>query len=214
MKTADIASALVARPLFAGLSEAGLARLAEAARAIPLAKGQILFAQGDPSDAAYVVAHGTMAVATVNGDGQVTHFADLAPGAVFGELAVIDGGPRTAGISAVTDALVLRLPGEVLVALVADEPSFALNLMRDVIAKLRATDHRLEDRSVMSLEDRLAKFLQQAKAGTTVRLTQAQIADRLGVSREAVNRRLRALEEAGAVTLGRGRVVIENEGRL
>lgn len=214
MKTSDIAAILGTRSLFAVLPADKIENLARVARLQSLAKGQSLFEQGDPSDAVYVVVDGQIAVGTVGEDGQETHFADLPPGAVFGEMAVIDGGPRTAGITAMAQARVLRLPGDVFVAALSSEPAFALSMLRDLIGKLRATDIRLEDRSVLSLEERLAKFLGQAAVGDTVRLTQAQIAERLGVSREAVNRRLKALEDLGAIALARGRVTVLDAARL
>ena len=214
MNKTDIFATLGARPLFAQLSEAGLHALAEAARPMHLVKGQRLFDQGEASDAVYVVAHGTVSACTVGEDGQQAHFADLAPGTVFGELAVIDGGPRTAGIDAVTEALVLRLPGEVFLAALRDEPDFALAVMRDLVAKLRATDHRLEAQSTMTLAHRLSTFLREASAGSTVRLTQSQIADRLGVSREAVNRRLQVMQAEGVIEARRGRIVILREDAL
>lgn len=210
----DVKAALASRPLFAALTDATIGRLAAAARRQRLAKGQSLFEQGDPSDAVYVVMAGQVAVGTVGAEGEETHFADLTAGAVFGEMAVIDGGPRTAGITAVSATEVLRLPGAVFIDALSTEPAFALSVLQDVIGKLRAADIRLEDRSVLSFDRRLAKFLDEMATADTIELTQAQIAERLGVSRESVNRRLKALEDIGAVALGRGRVIVKDRALL
>lgn len=163
-------------PAFAPLGEAGLACLAHAARSVALEPGQMLFSQGEPAADAYVVAEGAVAVGVTGEDGRETHFADLGLGAVFGEAAVIDGGPRTAGVTARERSRLLRLPGPVLLTLLAEEPGFALALMRDLVAKLRAADAQIEDRSHLPLGARLAKFL--AAGPEELRMTQAQIAER------------------------------------
>ena len=206
---------MAARPPFDALSAKGRKRLAEAATPLALPKGRSLFDQGDPSDAVYAVTGGAVAVRTVGEGGQETHLAELRPGSVFGEMAVLDGGPRTAGVVATADSHLLRLPGAVFLAVASEEPGFALALARDVVAKLRAADLQIEDRSVLGLEARLAKFLLANRdAEGWVRLTQAGIAERVGVTREAVNRRMRAWEEAGALSLRRGRVRVLDEGAL
>lgn len=203
----ELARALRAQPVFAAATEDGAARLADASRVVSLDAGRVLFGQDDPSDAAYIVLSGAIVIGTVSEDGQDVHFADLGPGTLFGELAVIDGGPRTAGATARGPTRLACIPGDALLRLVRAEAEVAMALLRDVSAKLRATDISLEDRNVLTLEDRLAKFLRaEADARGRVAMTQAQIAERLSVSREAVNRRLRALEEAGAVSLRRGRL--------
>ncbi|MBB4658151.1 Crp/Fnr family transcriptional regulator [Parvularcula dongshanensis] len=210
--TPDVLAFLRRRELFAELTEAGLARLADAARPLTLVPGQILFCQDETADAAYVIREGTIAVGTVDGSGREVHFADLQAGAVFGEVGLIDGGPRTATATAATRASLLRLPGFVFLDVARTEWGFALALMRDLVAKLRAADTYIEDKSALLLPARLAKFLLAADG--PIRLTQAQIAERMGTSREAVNRQLRAFEVEGTVELGRGRVLVTDAERL
>ena len=157
---------------------------------------------------------GAVAIGTVSEEGQETRFADLGPGALFGEFAAIDEGPRTAGATATADARLWRLPTAAFREALTDVPGFAAALLRVIVAKLREADVELEDRRVLSLEARLAKFLRAHGSDGTLEMTQAQIADRLGVTREAVNRRLRALEGAGVIALRRGRVAITAPDRL
>ena len=205
--------------LFAAAGEAALARLAGAAHRLSLAPGQLVFGHGEDPDAAYVVETGTVSVSVVDENGQETHLADLGPGAVFGELAVLDGGPRTADVTASGPACVWRLPGEVFLAAVREDPDFALSLLRDLVAKMRVTDVEIENRRALPLGARVAKFLLTGGGApdgeaATLRMTQAQIADRLAASREAVNRHLRGLEEEGVVALGRGRVTVKDAAAL
>lgn len=208
--TPETSRLLAGHHLFGLLSEEAAARLTAGSRMVALAAGETLFEQGDPSREAYLVTSGRIAVGTVSEAGQVVHFADLGPGDVLGEFAVIDAAPRSAGAEAVTASRLLALAGERVLDALRDEPGFALALLRDLTAKMRAADARIEDHGTLGLEARMLKFLRENAADGVVRLTQAQIADRLGVSREAANRRLRALEEAGRITLRRGRVMLRS----
>ena len=205
LKTLDL---LATHPLFGILSEAARGRITAGSRLVDLGVGEALFDQGDPSREVYVVAEGRVAVGTMGEAGQMVHFADLGPGAVLGEFAVIDGAPRSAGAEAVTPARLLLLSGERVLEALRDEPGFALALLRDLTAKMRAADVQIEERSTLSLEERLARFLRANASDGVVSMTQAQIADRLGVSREATNRHLRALEAAGDIALRRGTVTL------
>ena len=202
----DAAAFLRAPPLFAEASEAGLARLSRAARPLVLAKDRVLFERGDTPDAAYVVVSGRLSVGVREPDGQEVHFAELGAGAVLGEAAVIDGGPRTATVTAVSQTRLFRLPGHVLLDVLAEEPALALALLRDVVGKLRRADDQIEERSALPLSERLARLLAGASENGVVTMTQAQLAERLGSSREAVNRQLAALARTGAVRLGRGKI--------
>lgn len=199
---------LTTHRLFGLLSEAARRRMTAGSRLVDLAPGEALFAHGDPSREVYVVAEGRVAVGTVGGAGQMVHFADLGPGALLGEFAVIDGAPRSAGAEAVTRARLLKLAGERVLDALRDEPGFALALLRDLTAKMRAADGQAEDRGTLGLEERLTKFLRSNASDRVIALTQAQIADRLGVSREAVNRHLRTMEAEGRIALGRGAVTL------
>lgn len=203
---------LAAHRLFGLLSEAARGRVMAGSRMVALAPGEALFAHGDPSREVYVVAEGRVAVGTVGDAGQLVHFADLGPGALLGEFAVIDGAPRSASAEAVTRARLLKLGGERVLDALRDEPGFALALLRDLTAKMRAADGQIEDRGTLGLDERLAKFLRANASDGVIALTQAQIAERLGVSREAANRRLRAMEAGGHIVLGRGSVTLLRPG--
>ena len=215
MDRAEIDLALRSQPVLAAATAPGLEALSRTASVATLTDAQALFVQGEASDAAYVVLSGAIVISTVSDEGQEVHFADLGPGTLFGELAVLDGGPRTAGATARGPCRLVRIAADAFVRLVRSEPDVALALLRDLCAKLRATDVRLEDRSVLPLEERLAKFLRaEADGRGRIALTQSQIAERVGVSREAVNRRLRALAASDVVRLRRGCVVIADPGAL
>ena len=208
----ETAAFLASRPLFAAMSERGRLRLARAARRQTLPEGRVLFERGDAADAAYVVLSGRLAIGVREPDGQEVHFAELGPGAVLGEAAVIDGGPRTASVRAARDAQLLRLPASAFLDAVREEPDLAFALLRDVVAKLRLADGQIEERSALPLAARVARFLLAADGPVT--MTQAEMAERLGASREAVNRQLARLAGAGAIRRTRGRVEVTDAALL
>jgi CRP/FNR family transcriptional regulator len=215
---------LLARvPLFSELSEAELERIAAVAvpRAIP--KGVRVFHEGDTSDACYVVRSGDLRVTREHSDGRAIALATLGPGDIFGELAMFDGGTRSASVETLADSELLALAARDVRRLLAEHPEIAVKLIIALTRRLRETNERVARQSFQTVPSRVAGVLSQLIAedavpsgaeGVTVRMTQADLAQLAGTSRESVSRFLATIERAGVVRVGRGRVTVLEPHRL
>ena len=215
---------LLARvPLFADMSVDELDRIVSVAipRAFP--KGVRVFHEGDDSDACYVVRNGDLRVTREHSDGRAIALATLGPGDFFGELAMLDGGSRSASVETLTDAELLALPAMDMRRVIAQHGDIAAKLIVALTRRLRETNERVSRQSFQTVPSRVAGVLNQLVAeesipaereSITVRMTQADLAQLAGTSRESVSRFLATLERAGVVAVGRGRVTILEPRRL
>jgi len=215
---------LLARiPLFAELSPSELEQIASVAipRAFP--KGVRVFHEGDHSDACYVVRTGDLRVTREHSDGRAIALATLGPGDIFGELAMLDGGTRSASVETLTDAELLAVPATDVRRVIAAHGDIAAKLIVAITRRLRETNERVARQSFQTVPSRVAGVLSQLIAeeaipeerrGITVRMTQADLAQLAGTSRESVSRFLATLERAGVVAVGRGRVTVLEPRRL
>ena len=211
----DIKKQLCAAPFFSPLSGAALERVAKTARFIDIGKNQTLFSRGEEADAAYIIAGGQIAIEVLSGAGRVVRVATINAGAVIGELAVLDGGARTADARAVNAATLLRIPSAIIIEMFETEPAFAKAVVRGLAARLRSTNDQVESIALRSLPSRLARLLltlgvdKDGKPGV-ITITQSELAERLLVTREKVNIHLQTLQRDGALKLSRGRIKLEN----
>jgi CRP-like cAMP-binding protein len=220
---AEEALQLISRvPLFSELSRSELERIADVAipRAYP--KGVRVFHEGDHSDACYIVRKGDLRVTREHSDGRAIALATLSPGDIFGELAMLDGGTRSASVETLSDCELLGLPASDVRRVIADHGDIAAKLIVAITRRLRETNERVARQSFQTVPSRVAGVLAQLIAeeaseerpGITVRMTQADLAQLAGTSRESVSRFLATLERAGVVAVGRGRVTILEPRRL
>ena len=215
---------LLARvPLFADMSPDELDRIVQVAipRAFP--KGVRVFHEGDDSDACYVVRSGDLRVTREHSDGRAIALATLSSGDFFGELAMLDGGARSASVETLSDAELLALPAMDMRRVISQHGDIAAKLIVALTRRLRETNERVARQSFQTVPSRVAGVLNQLVAeesipedrdGITVRMTQADLAQLAGTSRESVSRFLATLERAGVVAVGRGRVTILEPRRL
>jgi CRP/FNR family transcriptional regulator len=215
---------LLARvPLFSELSRQELERIAAVAIPRSFPKGVRVFHEGDRSDACYIVREGDLRVTREHSDGRAIALATLGPGDFFGELAMIDGGTRSASVETLSDAELLALPGSDVRRVIADHGDIAAKLIIAIARRLRETNERVARQSFQTVPSRVAGVLSQLIAeeaipehreGVTIRMTQADLAQLAGTSRESVSRFLATLERAGVVAVGRGRVTVLEPRRL
>ena len=215
---------LLARvPLFAELSRRELERIASVAIPRSFPKGVRVFHEGDHSDACYIVREGDLRVTREHSDGRAIALATLGPGDFFGELAMIDGGTRSASVETLSDAQLLALPGSDVRRVISDHGDIAAKLIVAIARRLRETNERVARQSFQTVPSRVAGVLNQLIAeetipehreGVTIRMTQADLAQLAGTSRESVSRFLATLERAGVVAVGRGRVTVLEPRRL
>lgn len=196
---------------FASLSDAEAESLAEAARIIRVAKDQLIFSRGDEAQYVYLVVSGLVAIEMFAGNGRSVRVATLPQGAVFGELAAIDGLPRSASARSLEATELIAIARPAYQHLLQTNAAFASVLVRDLTSKLRQTDLQLEDISFRSLKSRLAELLYKfatdgGRARGVWQITQTELADRLGATREKVNAHLQEFQSVGAVNLSRGKI--------
>ncbi len=140
---------LRATPLFAGLDEADLERLAATTEPMRVPAGDLLITEGDPGDSMFIVTAGELEVTKRAGTSELP-LARVGPGAIQGEMAAIEGRPRTASVRALTDAEVIRIPREGLLALLDSGPDAAIALLRTVLERLRSTESMLRQREKLA----------------------------------------------------------------
>jgi CRP-like cAMP-binding protein len=196
-------AALTASPILGLLSVGARERLANAGAPVALERGALLCQRGDPGDAIFIVLEGEIEIRTSSPAGREVRFASFGPGAVVGEMAALDGGSRSTDMAAARRSRLWRIPRGPLVDALEAEPAAAVALVAELARRLRAANGALEAARVLDLGGRLARFLLEAAgARSLVPLTQTEIARRLGLSREKVNRKLNAWARDGSVTLG------------
>src|SRR5438034_4149872 len=215
---------LLARvPLFSELSRQELERISRVAVPRSFPAGVRVFHEGDRSDACYLVRSGDLRVTREHPDGRAIALATLGPGDLFGELAMLDGEARSASVDTLSDSELLALPAADFRRLLADHPEISVKLVAALTRRLRETNERVARQSFQTVPSRVAGVLTQLNAeetapegrhGITIRMTQADLAQLAGTSRESVSRFLATLERAGVVRVGRGRVTVVEPRRL
>ena len=210
-------------PLFSELSAQELERVARVAVPRSYPKGVRVFHEGDTSDACYVVREGDLRVTREHPDGRAISLATLGPRDIFGELAMLDGGTRSASIETLSDCELLALPAADMRRVIADHGEIAAKLIAALTRRLRETNERVARQSFQTVPSRVAGVLMQLVAeetvpegreGVTLKMNQIDLAQLAGTSRESVSRFLATLERAGVVRVGRGRVTIVEPRRL
>jgi len=215
-KSVDAARAALAKSnFFARMSEEGRARLTAAGAPVALQQGAQLFFKGDPGDALYVVLEGEIEISAATADGKAVRIAALGAGAVIGEMAVLDGGGRSADASAARRTRLLRIGREAVLDVLKTEPDALLALAVELSHRVRNADAALESAALLDLGGRLARVLLQEAGGSgLVGLAQTELARRIGASREKVNRKLGAWREEGWISIGRAGIRIEAPAAL
>ena len=216
MREERAAELLGATQLFGGLDPEALRHLAARVFERSYKKGQLVFYQGDPGDALFVVVEGLVKVFVPSEEGDEMVLITLSPPEVFGEVALIDGGPRSASAEALEPTTVLMLTRGVLLEVLAQHPSLTDKLLRTLGTSLRRLTEQAADLVFLDLHGRMAKLLvgmaedRGTKEGPEVvldlHMTQTDLAGMVGGSRQSVNQILRSFERRGYLEL-RGRQI-------
>jgi CRP/FNR family transcriptional regulator, cyclic AMP receptor protein len=196
--------------LFAGLSPQGWDDLASRAVHLRFVRGKELLAQGDRGDKLIILTQGTARVSMLAANGREIILAYADPGAVLGEIALLDGGERTASVVATSDGTALQLGRNALRDFAAGHPDFAWAMMQQLARRLRTADQTIESDRAYASGPRLARYLRRlirsGAAATRLELSQTELGNFAGMSREHINRQLKNWEEAGVIGLEQGRV--------
>lgn len=199
--------------LFGRLPAEEIARLAAFAHVRPMRRGETLFRRGDPGAGMLAVLAGKVRVVVPSDDGKDIVLNTIRAGEVVGEIALLDGRPRSADAVAATDGRIMTLDRREVLPLIETHPRLALALIEVLCERLRRTSTQVEELMFQPLEVRLARALlrlAEAQRLASVAVTQKELAEIAGASRESVNRLLKAWEAEGAVSLIPGRVTIRD----
>jgi len=218
---AQQAAALLARaPLFADLEPAELLGLGALARRRAYSKGEYIFHQGEAGDALYVLMGGRVKVVFTLEDGNEMILATLQPPDVFGELAVIDGGPRSASIQTLEPTTTLTLNRATLLDLVSRQPRVSEVLLRSLGTLVRRMIAQAGDLVFLDLHGRVAKLLlrlieDSAGLGSEplaldLGMTQSDLAAMVGGSRQSVNQILHLFERRGYLRLEGHKLIVKD----
>jgi len=211
-------------PLFAALDDEAAAELRSAMVEVTLSRGDVLFAEGDEGDRLYVVLDGKIKLGRTSPDGRENLLGILGPGEMFGELSLFDPGPRTSTATAVTATRLIGLGHADLDPWIRRRPEVSLAMLRALARRLRRTNDNLSDLVFRDVPGRVAKALLdlarrfgvQGDQGVHVThdLTQEELAQLVGASRETVNKALADFQQRGWLRHEARAVVILDLDRL
>jgi CRP-like cAMP-binding protein len=219
-----VVAALARCPLFAGLGEADLVGLAREMRTRRFRRGEVLFHQGDPGEALFVVTSGTVKISLPSEEGDEAIIATVNPGEFFGELALLDGAPRSATATALEPTETLALARPRFRELIAAEPALRDALLAALAEELRRLTTHVQELHFLDITGRLAARLTHlaTSQGTVAtdgairldaRLTQSDLASMIGATRQSVNKLLGIFADDRLLRLDRDAIVIlDREG--
>lgn len=215
---------LMQAPLFSALDPEAAAALRAATTVVRLAKGQVLFTEGERGDRLYVVEEGKVKLGTTSSDGRDTLLAVVGPGEMIGELSLFDPGPRTATATALTDTVLRGLGHDALRPWLVGRPEVAEPLLKALAQRLRRTNEQMSDLVFSDVPGRVAKALidlgERFGVPTadglqvTHDMTQEELAQLVGASRETVNKALADFAHRGWIKLESRSVTIYDPERL
>jgi CRP/FNR family cyclic AMP-dependent transcriptional regulator len=204
--------------LFAALDAEDIGRLAALAKTRAYPADAAVFLQGDAGNALYAVTRGQVRISIEAPSGAIRHLNLLGPGDLFGEIALLDGGPRTASATTTQPTSLAVIERRPFLALLREAPELSIRLLGLVCARVRWTSDLVEDAAFLPGPARLAKRLLGLKrlAGddARIRISQALLASLSGLSRQVVSQQLTEWRRLGYVETGRGSITVLDEPAL
>jgi CRP/FNR family transcriptional regulator, cyclic AMP receptor protein len=208
--------------LFRGLSAATIQQIATLAIRRPYEPDAIVFSQGDPGDSLYGVVTGKVRISASTREGKEMFLNIMEPGDTFGEIALLDGNPRTATATTTATCELMIIPRAQFLALLQREPTLTIHLLQLLCQRIRWTSGQAEDSALLTVPNRLARRLlslaklhgQPAPRGIQLVISQEEMGRFLGISRQAVNQYLQEWRAKGWVDVGRGKVTVLDESAL
>lgn len=210
--------------LFRDLSRDFIDRLAGLAVIRRLGRDEMLFLKGDEADGLYGVLSGAVKISTSSAGGKEMILSVMRPGDAFGEIALLDGQPRTADASGIEPSELFLIRRADFLDLLRSEPALAIHLLELLCERMRRTNEIIEDTAFLDLPARLAKRLlalgRAAVPGAgpedplTVHISQANLANIMGTTRESINKHLQVWRQEGSISLKRGQVCVVDQAAL
>lgn len=217
-----VRTVLERNPLFRGLVPATLDRIARLCMRRTYERDSVIFSQSDSGDALYGVMTGRVRISASSAGGREVFLNIMEPGDTFGEIALLDGRPRTAGATATAHSELFVVTREEFLGLLAREPLLVDHLLQSLCARLRWVSGFAEESALLSVPARLARRLlslgklhgHETRAGIELKVSQDEMARFLGLSRQIVNQHLQTWKARRWVDLGRGKIMILDAGAL
>ena len=207
-----------------GWSPAPSRRFITRLRPVDFPRGHTIFTEGEPGDRLYIIVSGKVKITRRSPDGRENLLTIMGPPDMFGELSVFDPGPRTSSVITITDVRAVWMDRDALRAWIAERPQIAEQLLRVLARRLRRTNNDLADLILTDVPGRVAKQLlalgqrfgtpQEGGLRVTHDLTQVEIAQLVGASRETVNKALADFAHRGWIRLEGKSVLICDSERL
>jgi CRP/FNR family cyclic AMP-dependent transcriptional regulator len=215
---------LVRAGIFQGVDPSAVQHLRAALEPVTFPRAHVIFAEGEPGDRLYIILSGKVKIGRKSPDGRENLLAVFGPSDMFGELSIFDPGPRTSTATTVTEVQAVTMDRTALREWIAKRPEIAEQLLRVIARRLRRTNNMLADLIFTDVPGRVAKALLQlahdfgTQEGGMLRvthdLTQEEIAQLVGASRETVNKALADFAHRGWLRLEGKSVLILEPQRL
>ncbi len=214
-------SVLRKHPIFSDLAPDALDQLCRYAQPTSLKRGATLFAKGDPGHSLYAVISGTVKISVSSPDGRNAILNLIGAGEVFGEMSVLDGRVRSADAIANTNCEILVIDRRDFLPFVHSQPALAMKFIELLCGRLRWTSDQVEQIILQDLPGRLASALlgltekrKLENASRTIAITQQEISEMVGMTRESINKQLRAWAARDWLRLEHGAIVVLNADPL
>jgi CRP/FNR family transcriptional regulator, cyclic AMP receptor protein len=216
LQTTAVAAMLAANPFFEGFGAEAVTALAALCTSRRLAAEELLFQKGDPGDALFAVRRGQIRIATGTEAGRRLTLNILGSGDVFGEIALLDGYPRTAEARALEPSELFVLRRRDFLLFLERTPAVAVKVIDLLCERLRWMSSRVEETALLPVEARLARrvVMLAQDYGSVLNVSQEELAQFVGAARESVNRHLQEWKRDGLVALGRSRITVVQPDRL
>jgi CRP-like cAMP-binding protein len=202
-------------PVFCDLDSEAFEQLGRYAKHTMLKRGATIFSKGDPGNSLIAVISGTVKISISSPDGRNAILNLIGPGEIFGEVAVLDGQARTADAIANTNCEIFIIDRREFLPFVRSQPELAMKFIELLCTRLRWTSDQVEQVILQNLPGRLASALirlterhKEAQGGRTITVTQQEISEMVGMSRESINKQLRAWASRNWVRLEHGAIVV------
>ena len=217
MATTVSTAVLKAVPIFAMLPEEQLRMLTMVVTRKSAPRSTTIMAGGDPTDSLYIVLSGRLKVMMSDAEGKEVILSILGPGEFFGEMGLIDDEPRSATVVTIEPCELLSIAKRDFKKSLADNFDMSMAVMRGLVRRLREADRKIGSLALLDVYGRVARLLLElaveSEGGLVIaqRLTQQDIASRIGASREMVSRILKDLSVGGYLTQSRAGIVLHRK---
>ena len=211
-------SVLRKHPIFCDLDSEAFDQLCRYAKHAALKRGATICSKGDPGNSLVAVISGTVKISVSSAEGRSAILNLIGPGEIFGEMSVLDGQPRSADATANTNCEIFIIDRREFLPFVRSQPALAMKFIELLCTRLRWTSDQVEQIILQNLPGRLASALLRltdkhklAPGGRTIAVTQQEISEMVGMTRESINKQLRVWAGRNWVRLEHGAIVVLNE---